>query len=148
MELSTQKKLASKVLKASPKRVRLDPMRAEDVKEAITKTDIRGLIGDGAITVSQKKGVSRARANKLLKQKSKGQRRGAGKKKGSSNSRTPDKLVWMRRIRVQRSFLKELKEKDIITTKTYSDLYKKTKGGFFRSKNHIKIYIEENRLKK
>ena len=146
MKLNTQKKIAAKVLKTSPKRVKLDPSRAEDLKEAITKTDLRGLVGDGAIKKVQKTGVSRARANKTLKQKSKGQQKGAGSKKGKKTTHAPKKESWMNKIRVQRTFLKELKEKKLLDTKTFADLYKKAKGGFFRSKNHIKIYIDEHRL--
>ena len=146
MKLNHQKKIAGRVLGISPKRVKVDPSRAEDLKEAITKTDIRGLIGDGAITKQQKKGVSRARANKTLKQKAKGQRKGDGSKKGKKTASNPRKEVWMKKIRAQRAFLKELKEKNYLDTKTCADLYRKAKGGFFRSKNHIKLYIEEHRL--
>ncbi len=146
MKLNTQKRIAAKVLGISKKRVKLDPQRAEDIKEAITKTDIRGLVGDGAIKKQQKKGISRVRANKNKVQKSKGQRKGMGSKKGKSTAKNPKKEVWMKRIRTQREFLKVLKDKKHINTKTYTDLYKKAKGGFFRSKKHIKLYIEEHRL--
>ena len=94
----------------------------------------------------QKKGVSRARANKILKQKAKGQQKGLGSKKGKRTASNPKKDVWMKKIRVQRAFLKELKEKSLIETATYSNLYRKAKGGFFRSKKHIKLYIDEHRL--
>mgnify|MGYP006289995717 CR=1 FL=1 len=146
MKLNTQKKIAARVLGISPKRVKVDPARAEDLKEAITKTDLRGLVGDGAITKAQKRGVSRARANKILKQKSKGQQKGHGSRKGKQTTHTPKKDTWMSKIRAQRSLLKELKEKTLIDGKTYTNLYRKAKGGFFRSRKHIKLYIEEHRL--
>ena len=146
MKINNQKKIAGRVLKISPKRVKLDPSRAEDLKEAITKTDIRGLIGDGAITKRQKTGVSRARANKILRQKSKGQQKGPGSKKGKKTTHVPKKDAWMKKIRAQRKLLKELKEKKLLDTKTYTNLYRKAKGGFFRSRKHIKLYIEEQRL--
>jgi large subunit ribosomal protein L19e len=146
MKLDTQKKIAARVLKTSPKRVKIDPARAEDLKEAITKTDLRGLVGDGAIKKVQKTGISRARANKTLKQKSKGQQKGPGSKKGKKTTHAPKKETWMKRIRAQRDFLKELKTKGLIDTKTFTNLYRKAKGGFFRSKKHIKLYIDEHRL--
>lgn len=146
MRLNNQKKLAAKVLKVSPKRVKLDPSRSEDLKEAITKSDLRGLIGDGAIVRVQKKGVSRARANKIKKQKAKGKRNGPGKRKGPATTHRPKKEAWMNKVRVQRAFLTELKEKGYLDSKTRTLLYRKVKGGFFRSKNHIKIYIEEHKL--
>ena len=52
----------------------------------------------------------------------------------------------MNMIRKQRAFLQELKEKKMLSTKTYRMLYQKAKGGFFRSKNHIKLYINEQSL--
>ncbi|MBD3209325.1 50S ribosomal protein L19e [Candidatus Woesearchaeota archaeon] len=146
MKLDTQKKIAARVLNTSPKRVKIDQTRAEDLKEAITKTDIRGLIGDGAIKKTQKKGVSRARANKQLRQKSKGQRKGAGSRKGKQTTHTPKKGTWMGRVRAQRAFLNELKARGTIDTSTYALLYRKAKGGFFRDKKHIKLYLEEQRL--
>ncbi len=146
MKLNIQKKLAGKILKASPKRVKLDPARGEDIKEAITKADLKSLIAEGAITKKQKKGVSRARANKILRQKRKGQRKNAGSRKGKATARQPKKEAWMNKIRKQREFLKELKQKGYLESKTYNDLYKKAKGGFFRSKNHIKLYMDEHKL--
>ena len=146
MKLNTQKRLAGKVAKVSPKRIKLDMENAEEIKESITKADIRGLIKDKAIIVKKKKGVSRASANKIKVQKSKGRRKGAGRLKGKKTARAPKKDTWMKKIRLQRAFLKELKEKKIIDTKIHSELYKKAKGGFFRSKRHMKIYIEEHNL--
>ncbi|MFP4523760.1 MAG: 50S ribosomal protein L19e [Candidatus Woesearchaeota archaeon] len=148
MKTNIQKRIAAALLKVSPKRVKLDPTRAPDLKEAITKTDLRGLVGDGAIKKVQKKGSSRSRTNKLLRQKSKGQRKGPGHRKGKQTTHTPKKDTWMAKIRAQRGFLQELREKGLIDRKTFSDLYKKAKGGFFRSKKHIKLYIDEHRLVK
>ena len=41
-----------------------------------------------------------------------------------------------------------LKDKGIVDKKTYRNLYLKSKGGFFRSKSHIKLYINEHKLGK
>jgi len=43
--------------------------------------------------------------------------------------------------------LGELKDRKIIDDKLYRELYSKSKGGFFRSRRHIKLFLEE-RLKK
>lgn len=146
MNLRNQKKLASKVMKGSPKRVRFDETRLADIKEAITKYDIKALMEDGAITEITKRGVSRGRARQRQSQRNKGRQRGQGLRKGKKTARLPRKLDWMNRIRLQREFLKELKEKELITNNTFRDLYLKAKGGFFRSKRHVKIYITENKL--
>lgn len=148
MELNIQKKLASKVAKKSSKKIKLDQSRLEEIKEAITKSDIRGLIKDGAIIVQKDKGVSRARAKKINKQKAKGRRKGQGSRKGKANARLSDKQKWMDKIRLQRQFLNDLKSKDKLEKETYKNLYRKAKGGFFRSKRHIKLYITEHKLVK
>lgn len=136
MRLKLQKRLASKVAKASRKRIRLDSERLEDIKEAITKADIRGLLKDRAIIVKQKKGVSRARISKKRKPL----------KKGKSTARLPKKIAWMNRVRALRKILKTLRDKGLITSAVYQQLYLKTKGGFFRTKRHLRLYIDEKKL--
>jgi len=146
MIFKKRKQLAAKVLKCSPKRVKLDTAEMEDIKEALTKEDIRGLIHDGVIRSVQKKGVSRARANVKKQKKSRGQQSGPGSRRGKATARTPKKEKWMNTIRTQREFLKLLKEKKLISTKAYRELYLKSKGGFFRSRRHLKIYVNEHNL--
>lgn len=146
MKLKLQKRLASSVLKGSKKRIRFEPEVLDEIKEVLTKDDVRGMISRGLIRIKQKKGVSRVRAKKKAKQRTKGLRNGPGKRKGTKNARTPDKEIWMKKIRLQRKFLKELYNKEYITPQTYRKLYNKAKGGFFRSKRHIKLYIDDNDL--
>ncbi len=146
MKLNNQKRLAGQIFKGSKKRVRFDESRLSDIKEAITKYDIKALIEDGAITEIKKRGVSRGRARDRQVQRSKGRQRGQGSRKGKKTARLPQKFDWIQRIRLQREFLRELKEKELITNKIFRDLYMKAKGGFFRSKRHLKIYITENKL--
>lgn len=144
--MKIQKKLASKVLNVSPKRVKFDQQRLADIKSAITKSDIRQLVEEKAIKGQTEKGVSRGRARKLKTQKSKGQRKGKGSRQGKSTARLPRKESWMNKIRSQRKLLLELKEKALISNESYRNLYLKAKGGFFRSTRHIKIYLEDNKL--
>ena len=78
----------------------------------------------------------------------KGRQKGHGRRKGKSTARLSKKEKWMNIIRLQRTFLKLLREKQVLTPKNYKVLYMKSKGGFFRSKRHIKLYMEENKLTK
>ena len=78
--------------------------------------------------------------------KRKGKRTGAGSRKGKKTARLSKKDAWMNKVRLQRKFLKELRDKELITKSDYHSLYQKSKGGFFRSKRHIKLYIDEHRL--
>lgn len=136
MKLSLQKRLASKVSGASPKRIRFDTERLEEIKDAITKADIKGLINSRAIIVLQKKGTSRVRVNPDRKTL----------KKGKHTARQPGKKVWMHKVRALREMVMTLRDKELITKADYHDLYMKIKGGFFRTKRHMKLYIDEKHL--
>jgi large subunit ribosomal protein L19e len=148
MKLAVQKRLAASVLKCSAKRVHFASERLSDIKEAITKADIRGLVNDNVITKTQEKGVSRARANHRADQRRKGLQRGTGKRKAKPTATLPRKDAWMSKIRAQRKLIAELKEKDLVTKVGYKELYRKSKGGFFRNRRHIKLYIDEHNLAK
>ncbi|MEK6835811.1 MAG: 50S ribosomal protein L19e, partial [Nanoarchaeota archaeon] len=80
--------------------------------------------------------------------KKKGRRKGIGSRKGATKARFPAKRAWIIKIRNQKKILKELRDKNLILRKDYRMLYKKAKGGFFRSKRHIEIYIDEHKLMK
>ncbi|MBI2208687.1 50S ribosomal protein L19e [Candidatus Woesearchaeota archaeon] len=144
MKVKIQKRLAAQVLKCSESNVWLDPSRLEEIKEAITKADIKSLIKDKAIIAKKAIGTSKYRIRKNQLQKSRGRRKGPGSRKGSVNARIPKKSRWANHIRTQRSFLQNLRDKDVIERSGYRSLYMKSKGGFFRSKRHLKIYMEEN----
>lgn len=146
MNLTIQKRLSGNVLGCSPKRVRFDPERLDDIKESITKADIRSLIKDKAVYCVPKKGVSRFRARKIQLQKSKGKKRGFGSRKGKKTARLNSKTAWINKIRSQRALLKTLKNNQIVAKETSRELYKKSQAGFFRSKRHLKLYIEERGL--
>ncbi len=146
MRLTIQKRVAADILKTGKHNIRFDPQRLEEVKEAITKADVKGLIGDKAIFAKPIKGISKGRARKIKAQKRKGRQRGLGSRKGKATARLVGKKAWMNKIRIQRGLLKTLREKNIIEVNVYRKLYLKAKGGFFRSKRHIKLYIEEANL--
>ncbi|MFH0868465.1 MAG: 50S ribosomal protein L19e [Candidatus Woesearchaeota archaeon] len=143
MQLKIQKRLAAQILKSSKNDIWLDSNRLDEIKEAITKADVKSLIKDHAIKAKKRRGISRYRIRKRNIQKSKGRRHGAGSIKGGKHARLSKKKRWTNHIRVQRAFLKNLRDKEVITTSSYRSLYMKSKGGFFRSKRHIKLYIQE-----
>ncbi len=146
MKLTTRKRIAAQILKVGVNRVLLSKDRLKDIKEAITKEDIRGLIKEGAIKSKQKKGISKFRSKKIKKQKRKGRRKGPGSRKGTRKARISKKKSWMIKVRAQRKLIKLLKNKKLITSKTYNFLYRKIKGNFFRSRNHIKLFLNEHNL--
>jgi len=143
MDLKVQRRIAAQLLKCSPKRVRFKQDALQQIKEAITKDDIRALIKDGSIQKISVKGVSRARAKYNKLQKILGRRRGHGSRKGTKNARLNTKERWMSQIRAQRKLLAELKNSGVIPKTLYRKLYLKSKGGFFRSRRHILMFLKD-----
>lgn len=146
MRLTLQRRIAAQILKVGKNRIIFDSPKLNEIKEAITKADIRALINSKSIKARLFKGQSRFRTRKIKKQKSKGRRKGVGSKEGKKTARNPRKKVWMRKVRTQRKLLKLLKDKKIITSRIHRDLYSKVGGNFFRSRRHIKLYLEEHNL--
>jgi large subunit ribosomal protein L19e len=144
--MKSKKQLAAKIMKTSPKKVKFVADALEEIKKAITRSDIRGLIAIKKIVRSGTNEHSRAGARKIAAQKRKGRRKGKGSKKGSKHSIVTGKEKWMAKIRVQRVFLKDLRDKKMLTSSNYQSLYRKSKGGYFRNKRHIKLYITEHHL--
>ena len=146
MRLTGQRRIAAQLLKCGKNRVWFDGKRLSEVKEAITKSDMRSLIRDLAVQKKPEQGNSRYRARKHLVQKKKGRKQGPGARKGKRTARLPKKRAWINKIRPQREILKALNKKGSISSTTYRTIYKKAKGGFFRSRRHIKLYLEEHKL--
>ena len=88
------------------------------------------------------------RARAVAAKKKKGQRIGPGSRKGPKYSRLSKKDRWISKIRVQRKFLKQLRDEDYIDTSTYRKLYLQSKGGLFRSVRYLRNYITEHGLAK
>jgi large subunit ribosomal protein L19e len=148
MDLRNQRRLASELLGCGENRIWIDPTRMEDVAEAITRNDVRRLINDKAIKAKQKKGVSRSRARYSQGQRKKGKRRGHGSRKGGKGARTPQKRAWIGTIRPVRAQLREYRNQGKIDSATYRRLYRRAKGGMYRSKARLKAQlISEGLLK-
>ncbi len=143
MNLRLQKKLASKAAKVGLSRVKINPANLSDIKEAITKADVKDLIAENMIKISNKEGTSRGRARKRHLQKRKGRQKGVGKRKGAQKARTPKKRSWINKIRPQRELLSQLRAKKHIDARIYRELYLKAKGGFFRNRKHLLMYADK-----
>lgn len=137
MDLSNQRRIASQILKCGVNRVYIDPNRAEDAVDAITRADVRTLIASGAVYARQKKGVSRGRAEHNIAQRRKGRQTGHGSRRGRKGARKPTKQRWMQAIRPIREKLKELRDEGKIDTRTYRRYYLQAKGGVFKSRPHL-----------
>ncbi|HIQ51587.1 MAG TPA: 50S ribosomal protein L19e [Nautiliaceae bacterium] len=141
--VSFQRRLAAEVLGVGVNRIWIDPSKENEIKQAMTKDDIRMFIQEGAIKVRPFEGVSRVRAREREK---KDKRRGPGSKKGKKTSLYPKKKAWMDKIRAIRFYLRLLKERGVLNKSLYRDLYRKASGGMFNSKKAVLMYLEMNRI--
>ncbi len=146
MNLKFQREMAAKILECGVNRVWLDPNALDEIASAATKDDVRELIERGLIKRKPVKGISRARINKRKAQRRKGRRRGHGRRKGRATARMPRKRQWIMRIRALRKRLRQLKEEGVLDSRTYRTLYRKAKGGEFRSVSHLNQYLEAHGL--
>jgi large subunit ribosomal protein L19e len=140
-DLSLQRRLAAKILKAGRSRVYINPEYSEDVAEAITKDDVRSLIKQGKIELRPPSTPSRGRKRRLKVKKSRGKRKGHGSRKGASGARTQPDTTWVHRVRKQRKYLRELYIKGEVDKKTYRTLYLKIKGGVFPSVSSLRNFL-------
>jgi|SRR3989338_9199731 len=144
--IETQRRLAAQILKCGKNRVVFDSSRLDDITDAITKTDVRALIREGAISKKRLSNTSKFWARRRKEQKSRGKQKGFGSRKGRKTARLNPKRNWINKIRLQRVFIKSLRDNKVIASAEYHELYSKSKGGFFRSLRHLKLYVEERGL--
>jgi large subunit ribosomal protein L19e len=139
-KLTLQRRIAAKILKVGENRVWLDPSKTEEIKKAVTRADVRKLI---------EKKIIKALPKELKKPKEKKEKkRGPGSKKGGKYSKLGRKRRWIMTVRPLRKMLKELRDSGKIDRKTYRELYLKVKGGMFRSRAHLKTYLEQRGILK
>ena len=148
MDLKNQKRMASEILGCGKSRVWIDPNRAEDVEDAITRADIRTAIESGTIRALPKQGVSRGRTRYKLDQRKKGRRRGPGSRKGTSGARKPTKRNWIQTIRPLRQELRQMRDDGRITRSVYRSFYMKAKGGQFKNRKNLLSHLQTEGLLK
>jgi len=132
MKLDKKKQLAAKALNVGKGKIIFDENRLDEIKDAITKQDIRDLEKAGAIKIREIKGRKKVRKRKTKK--------GAGKIKMNVHRR---KEVYVKITRKLRSYIKGLKDSQKINHEKYKELRKKIKAKDFKSKAQLKEYLEK-----
>ncbi len=130
MKLDKKKMLAARVLGVGKGRVIFNKERLDEIKEAITKQDIRDLFDAGAISVAQIIGKRKVERRKTRR------RMGSIRKKVKSG-----KFIYMQRTRKLRSYITELKKHGEITSEQYTALRKQIRASIYRNKAHMKEHI-------
>jgi len=131
--LTKKKELAAKTLNVGKNRICFSSENLADIKEAITKQDIKDLHAEGIITIKPVKG-----RKKIVKRKT---RRGPGKIKKKVNKRKQEYVKVTRKLR---AYLSELKKLGVISNELYLNLRKRIRMRAFRSKAHLKEYLENH----
>jgi len=132
MNLRKKKALAARTFGVGENRIEFIKPRLDEIKEAITKQDIRDLHNDGAIIIKPIKGRKKST-----------RRRG---KKGAGNVRKKINLRKRNYVLLTRKLRKHVSEtRSKMTDKEVEEIRKKIRNSFFKSKGHLKEHIGEMR---
>ena len=132
MKLNKKKALASKIFKIGKERIIFLKPRLEEIKEAITKEDIRGLKADGAIILKEKRG-RRGKAKGKTK-------RSAGNIRKKAKNTKREYIIITRKLR---EYIAKLKGKGALKKEEISSIRNKIRNRDFKSQAQLKEYIRD-----
>ena len=129
MNLSKKKKLAKRTLGMGSGRIAFVESRLEEIKDAITKQDIRDLVRSGAIIIKERKGRKTVQKHRS---------RSIGNIRKKTRRKKKEYMILTRKLR---RFLKEQSAEGKISKEHFADIRKKIRNRNFRSKAHLKEYM-------
>src|SRR3989338_4498721 len=130
MKLETKRNLVARALKVGKNRIIFNTARLSELKEAITKQDIRDLKEAGAIHIKEIRGRKTQKKRKTRK------RFGSFRKKVRGGKRKY--VIITRKLRSYLAYLKKTKQ---IPKENYLTLRKEIRASMFRSLAHMKERI-------
>ena len=131
MKLDKKRQLAAKTLKVGKNRIIFARENLAEIKEAITRQDIKDLHNAGAIRIKDEKG-----RKKIVKRR---HRRGIGKTKKKPKQRKQEYVKLTRKLR---TFARYLLKTGKIDKTAYYNIRKMIRAGRFRSKRHLNESLE------
>ena len=132
MQLNKKKDLAARTLGVGSERIIFNLGKLAEIKEAITKQDIRDLFQSKAIMIKEIKG-----RKKIILRK---RRRRAGSIKKKIKAGKKEYIITTRKLRRHAS---ELRKKNIINYENYLKLRKEIRARIFRDRAHFKERSED-----
>lgn len=133
--------LASKVLNCGKNKIWLDPSEKEKINQVSTREQVRTLIEDNVIIKKLDKHNSKGRSRIHKEAMAKGRHMGLGKRLGTANARLNKKTLWIKKIRVMRKNLKEMKDNGKISAEEHQLFRKRAKGNLFKNSVTMKDHI-------
>ena len=129
MNLGKKRKLAMRTFNVGLERIVFLESKLDEIKDAITKQDIRDLEKSGAIIIKERKGRTKVR-------KKAGRSVGNVRKKVKKRKRSY--IILTRKLR---GHLKSIYSGGQISKGDLENMRKKIRNKFFRSKSHLKEYL-------
>jgi ribosomal protein L19E len=134
MNLSKKRSLAARTLGVGRERIKFVNERLDEIKEIITKQDVRDLVNEKAIII--KNVLGRKKVHKKLR------KRGVGKVRKRVNTRKKEYVIITRKLR---AYVAGLKENGKIDKETYYELRKKIRAREFHNLAQCKDYIRSTK---
>ncbi|MEK6915166.1 MAG: 50S ribosomal protein L19e [Nanoarchaeota archaeon] len=130
MDLSKKKALAARTLGVGEGRIRFNSNSLNEIKEAITKQDIRDLVSSKAILIKETKGKKAKKPRKRAR---------AGSIRMRPNNRKREYIILTRKLR---AYLSEIRKQGKIDDGEFLKLRKGIRSKIFKNKSHLKENIQ------
>jgi ribosomal protein L19E len=132
MQLNKKKELAARTLRVGKSRILFNKSRLDEIKDVITKQDIRDLHKDKVILIKEISGTKKKKKRKTRRRK--------GSIKQNVNTRKRDYMTITRKLR---NYTSELMGYGKITSDEYWSLRNEIRAKKFKSKAQMRERIQQ-----